>query len=378
MLETRLIAGAMSGTSADGVDVAIVRIEGRGQNMAAQLVHWHHRAYPGGLRQAIYEIRLGTPTPLSILAGVGRELTLAHAAAVNEALVAAHLSSDRLAAVAAHGQTLYHDPPDTIQWLDPALLAAEVGAVVVSDFRRADCAVGGQGAPLVPLADFILLRHSQKNRVLLNIGGIANITYLRAGAKLDDLIAFDTGPGNCISDHLSRQFDPHGPGWDVEGHLASRGVPIYPLVQQVLADPYFAKPPPKSTDGPAMVERFTDALTEIGRKFPLENLLRSACLISADTILAAIRQFCKPFPDEIIISGGGTKNLTLMSLLRQPLGEVPIRSSEEVGIPSAAKEAMAFALLGAATLDGIPGNVPAATGARRAVVLGSITPWRSA
>jgi anhydro-N-acetylmuramic acid kinase len=372
--DVRLIAGAMSGTSADGVDVALTQIRGHGLEMSAHLFRWHHRPYPGGLREAIFQIRRGTTAPLSILAGIGREISLNYAAAINEALLAAGLSSGNLTAVAAHGQTLYHDPPDTIQWLDPALLAAETGCQVVSDFRRADCAAGGQGAPLVPLADYLLFRDPKKNRVLLNLGGIANLTYLRAGAGIENLTAFDTGPANCISDYLVRLSDPHGVGWDEAGQRAALGVPVYPIVERVLASPYFAKAPPKSTDSPAMIKLFTDALAETGRKYPPEYLLRSTCLISADTILQSMRQFLDPFPDEVIVSGGGTKNQTLMSMLAQPLGEVPVRTIDELGVASSAKEALAFALLGTATLDNIPGNVPSATGARRAVILGSITP----
>jgi anhydro-N-acetylmuramic acid kinase len=370
----RLLAGAMSGTSADGVDVALVEIRGSGLQMSAKLLRSHHRPYPRGLRQAIFEIRGGTPTPLSILAGVGREISLCYAATINETLLAANLNSGDLAAVAAHGQTLFHDPPDTIQWLDPALLAAEVGCAVVSDFRRADCAAGGQGAPLVPLADYLLFRDATKNRVLLNLGGIANLTYLRAGCGTEQIIAFDTGPANCISDYIMRLYDPRGHGWDEGGQRAASGVPVYPILQQMLASPYFSMLPPKSTDGPAMIKLFTDALAFTGRKYPPEYLLRTACLLAADTILQAMRQFLSPFPDEVIVSGGGTRNLTLMSMLRQPLGEGSVKTIDELGIPSSAKEAVAFALLGAATLDNLPGNIPSATGASRGVVLGSITP----
>ncbi|MDP9174890.1 MAG: anhydro-N-acetylmuramic acid kinase [Planctomycetota bacterium] len=372
--EQRLIAGAMSGTSADGVDIALTRIQGHGLEMSAKLLSWRHLPFPGGLREAIHRIRDGSPVPLAVLAGVGREISLCYAAAVNEALTAAGLSSRDLAAVAAHGQTLFHDPPDTIQWLDPALVAAIVGSAVVSDFRRADCAAGGQGAPLVPLADYLLFRDATKNRVLLNLGGIANLTYLPAGGGIARIIGFDTGPANCISDYLSRQFNPHGPGHDEAGARAATGVPVYPILQMVLSAPYFAKAPPKSTDGPAMVKLFTDVQAQLGRRYPLEYLLRTSCLIAADTIVQAMRQFLNPFPDEIIVSGGGTRNETLMSMIRQPLGETPVRTIDAMGIPSSAKEALAFALLGAATLDNVPGNVPSATGARRAVVLGSVTP----
>ncbi len=307
------------------------------------------------------------------LAEIAREISLCYAAAVNESLLAAGLSAADLAAVAAHGQTLFHDPPNTIQWLDPALLAAEVGAAVISDFRRADCAAGGQGAPLVPFADYLLFRDAKLNRVMLNLGGIANVTILPAGAALADVIAFDTGPANCLSDYLCRDRNPP---FDLDGKIAARGKPIDSIMNEVLSAEYFSKNPPKSTDGPAMVELFNAASKRAtsplikGDVALFEDLVHTACAIAAEVIAHAVLRY--PV-DEIVASGGGTKNGTLMSILQERIGK-KIRTVDEFGIPSAAKEALAFALLGAATLDGVPGNVPAATGARRGVVLGSITP----
>src|SRR5882672_4051022 len=199
---SRILAGAMSGTSADGVDVALVEVSGRGLEMSAKLLHHHARPYDPELRKRIFAIRRTGNISLAELGGLGREISVSYAAAINDALRDASLKANDLAAIAAHGQTLYHAPPDTIQWFDPALVAAEVGCAVVSDFRRADCAAGGQGAPLVPFADYVLFRHATKNRVLLNIGGVANLTWLKAGGALDDVIAFDTGPGNCVIDHV--------------------------------------------------------------------------------------------------------------------------------------------------------------------------------
>jgi anhydro-N-acetylmuramic acid kinase len=369
----RLIAGAMSGTSADGVDVALVKVAGHGTNLTAKLLRHFHQPYPPDLRQAIFRIRETGSAQLSALARVGRDLSLVYAQAVNEALVKTGFRAGDLAAVAAHGQTLFHEPPNTIQWLDPALVAAEVGCAVVSDFRRADCAAGGQGAPLVPFADYILFRDPLKDRVLLNIGGIANLTYLPGGGHLEHVVAFDTGPGNCISDHLMRFYDPAGPGYDNNGAIASRGTPIYSLVPLMLSSRYFSRPAPKSTDGPAMVEVFRQAYVQIGRKFPFENLLKTACLLTATTIADAVRQF-DPFPNELIVSGGGVHNKAIMDLLRQPLGDLPVLTTDDLGVPGQAKEAMAFAILASATLDGQPSNLPSATGARRPVVLGSVTP----
>src|SRR5947207_2012396 len=236
---TRLIAGAMSGTSGDGVDVAVVRITGRGLDMSASLVHHHHVPFDAGIRSTLFAIRDTQQLRLSDLAKLGREISLTYARAINETLSAAHLRADDLSAVAAHGQTLYHDPPNTIQWFDPSLVAAEVGCAVVSDFRRADCAAGGQGAPLVPFSDYILFRHPTKNRVLLNIGGIANITWIPAGGTIDQVIAFDTGPGNCISDHIVRTRTAGADAFDSGGMRAMSGRVDHDLAHEVADDEYF-------------------------------------------------------------------------------------------------------------------------------------------
>lgn len=375
--EFRLIAGAMSGTSADGVDVALVRVEGRGTNLRAKLIRHHTRAYEPSVRQTIFAIRQRGATDLSVLAKLGRDISLTYAAAVNEALVGAGLSADQLACVAAHGQTLFHEPPLTIQWFDPSLVAHEVGCAVVSDFRRADCAVGGQGAPLVPFADQILFGDARKSRVLLNLGGIANLTYLRAGGTSTELIAFDTGPGNCLSDALCRSLNPTGPGVDTGGKLARAGTPMLPLVYSFMRHDYFSRDPPKTTDVPTMSSNWSRACESTSTDLRPElspDLLATACLVSAKAISEAVRDFVPKGVDEVIASGGGTRNQALMRHLRDELGDIPVRTTDQFGVPSEAKEAVAFALLGAATLDGTPGNVPSATGAHKAVVLGSITP----
>lgn len=371
---TRVLAGAMSGTSADGVDVALVRIEGCGLNMSARLIRHHHVAYEPELREQIFQCRNTGEIALATLAGMGRSISLNYARAVNETLALVGMRADELTAIAAHGQTLFHAPPNTIQWLDPALVAAEVGCTVVSDFRRADCAVGGQGAPLVPMADYLLFSDSLKHRAMLNLGGIANVTYLPTGGGIDSLVAFDTGPGNCISDFLMRQMHPEGPGVDIDGNLASHGTADDAIVLKMLAMPFFKQPPPKSTDGPAMIDLFYQAIQDPGSRGKLPKHLATACLVTATAIVRALREFLPHFPDEIIVSGGGAKNRTIMNFLRNQLADVPLKTTDELGVPGDAKEAIAFALLGAATLDDKPGNVPVATGAKRRVVLGTICP----
>src|SRR5687768_6286698 len=353
---SRLIAGAMSGTSADGVDVALTRVTGRGLDMRAQLVRHHHRPYDAALRGAIFHLRDTSRASLAELARLAREISMTYALTVNEALVAAHLRTSDLTAVAAHGQTLFHDPPNTIQWFDPALVAAEVGCPVVSDFRRADLAAGGQGAPLVPFADYILFRHPTKTRVLLNIGGIANMTVLKAGCRFDEVIAYDTGPGNCISDYLCRTMDPTGPGYDVNGALAAQGQEIGLIEGAMLGDPYFSGLPPKSTDGPEMIAAFERARKASHFDHPLPDLLREACGITVSSIVGEIATVCRPLPDEVIVSGGGVKNRFLMGELDEFMQDVSLCSTDTLGVPADAKEALAFALLAAATLDGEPSN----------------------
>jgi anhydro-N-acetylmuramic acid kinase len=373
---TRLVVGAMSGTSADGVDVAITRIDGRGLGMGAQLIRHHHRPYDAALRRAIFALRSASALlALAELARLARDISLAYAAAVNEALLAANLKSDAIAAVAAHGQTLYHAPPDTLQWLDPALLAAETGCPVVSDFRRADCAAGGQGAPLVPFADYVLFRHPTRDRVLLNLGGIANITYVPADGFVEQVVAFDVGPANCVSDALMRRHDPNGPGIDIDGRRALRGTVRRHILDRLREVPFLARRPPKSTDGPEMIAAWEQAVRAVDATgAPLEDLLATACRWTAECVNAAMVA-CEFLPEELIVSGGGTRNPAIMRHLRETCDpNIPITSATELGVPSDAKEAIAFALLAAATLDNVPSNIPTCTGARRHAVLGSITP----
>jgi anhydro-N-acetylmuramic acid kinase len=372
----RLIAGAMSGTSADGVDVAIVHVTGAGTEMSARLIHHHARPYPAELKSQIFTLRNhGGITSLKDLARLARSISLEYAHAVNECLTAAGLQAADLTAIAAHGQTLFHDPPDTIQWLDPALLAAQTRCTVVSDFRRADCAADGQGAPLVPFADYVLFRHPTRNRVLLNIGGIANLTFIPAGAAIDQLIAFDTGPGNCISDHLCQTNEPTGPGYDPAGARASKGQPLQHAVARFLESDYFQAPPPKSTDGPAMIALFRQIVEAVAPTAKLEDLLATAALLTGNTILRALTTLPDPV-HEILITGGGTENRAIMRPLHSLLtaSNITLLDPQQLGVPSQAKEALAFALLAAATLDNLPSNVPSCTGATRQVVLGSITP----
>jgi anhydro-N-acetylmuramic acid kinase len=372
----RLLIGAMSGTSADGVDVALVRITGRGVDMRAALVAHRHTAYTDELRRLIFSMRGGDASVrLEDVARCTREISLAYADAVNDVLHSSGIAAEQVSAVAAHGQTVYHAPPDTMQLFDPALLAARTNCPVVSDFRRADCAAGGQGAPLVPYADFVLFRSTDIDRIVLNIGGIANVTCLfRASPTLDRVIAFDTGPGNCISDHLMRRHDPAGPGCDVGGTMALRGRISRLVFDAVRLHPWFEKLGPKSTDGPEMIGIFDEAVREHDPHLSLEDQLATAAALVALQIARASALFGGTFRGELIVSGGGIRNRAIMDQIAGWFRRDRIRTTDELGVPGESKEAIAFALLAAATLDGLPSNVPSATGAQRSAVLGSVTP----
>lgn len=366
----------MSGTSADGVDAALVSVTGRGLAMTATPLAHAHVPFADDLRTQILDVRSRGEVKLAHLAEIGRRVTLAHVDACRAVFAKANVTSRDVAAIAAHGQTLWHGPPSTIQYFDPSLLAVETDCAVVSDFRRADLAVGGQGAPLVPFADYILFRHPEKSRVILNIGGIANITYLKAGGSIDEVIAFDTGPGNCLSDWAIREFFPELPGYDVGGAIA-RANPVWGGVpERFLVHPFFAKGPPRSTDGPEMVDVFRAAMQSASLAHDERGPLVATAVHVANAAIWDAVAMTGDWPDELIVAGGGVRNAALMDRLndKQWRRTTRVFTTDELGIAADAREAIAFALLGAATLDGEPSNVPSATGASRRVVLGSITP----
>ena len=264
------------------------------------------------------------------------------------------------------------------------MIAERLRVPVVSDFRPADMATGGQGAPLVPMLDYCLFRHATKNRLLLNLGGIANVTALPAGCDADGVLAFDTGPANMVIDACMQEL--YGKAFDRDGKAAKQGRPFADVVSRLMDEPYFAALPPKSCGreefGAAFVERFVEMSKRDGAR--KQDVIATATALTATSVLEAYRRFCWPHlgqraplarATEMFVAGGGARNATLMRLLRDGFGElgVPVATTEEAGLAIEAKEAAAFALLGWLTWHGLPGNVPSATGASRAVVLGRIT-----
>lgn len=370
--------GIMSGTSSDGADAAVVEIDRGGARRRTKLLAFASRPYSDELRHRVLGAQEGT-LPLRELFRVHVEVAEVAAAAAKDAL-ALTPAGPPPEVVGYHGQTVFHDPHGersgkrvTAQIGEPAVLAAALGMTVVSNFRMADLLAGGEGAPLVPLFDYHQLASDTKDRVLVNLGGIANLTRLRPGAPLEETLAFDCGPGNMLLDGIVGALGPAGSRYDAGGALARPGRVAEELLRYFLSEPFFERTPPKSAGreefGAGYLSRFiarTDGLS-------LADRLRTACALTAAAVVRGIEQSGTQRPSEIYVSGGGAKNATLVEEIAAR-ARVPVASTEELGVPSEAKEAMAFAFLGFESLCGRPGNVPSATGASRGVVLGSFTP----
>jgi anhydro-N-acetylmuramic acid kinase len=368
-----LAVGIMSGTSLDGVSTALVRVTDT--PLSAELVAFRVEPYAAAERGQIIDV---------IARGNARELALLHVAlgerfagAVLQLLATAEVPPRDLAFVASHGQTVWHEPGRaTLQLGDPAVLAERLGVRVVSDFRARDVAAGGQGAPLVPLADVLLFGHPERGRLLLNLGGMANVTWVPRRGVTAGAVAFDTGPGVAVIDAVSRRFTPDLP-FDRDGERARRGRAIPPVVDRLLTDPYFAQPPPKSTGrehfGPEFAERLIGLVQQAGGS---ENdSIATATALTAETVARAIALWTPATAgEELVISGGGARNPALVEQLATRVRPRPIVLFDGLFFDGDAKEAVVFAVLGHLTLSGRPGNLPAATGARGPRVLGNITP----
>jgi len=383
------VAGIMSGTSADGIDVAVVRIvPGRTRPELTLLAHEGFK-FHAALRRAVLAAMNAESTSTAELARLNWRLGVAYAEAVQAALKRYSPQRLKLDLIGCHGQTLFHQARAaayagrkfacTWQAGEAALIAAALGVPVVSNFRPADMAAGGQGAPLVPLLDYVLFADAKRGRVLQNIGGIANLTAIPAGAVASQIIAFDTGPGNMVIDALAQRL--FGQQFDRNGALAAMGTVLEPVLAAELRNAYFQLKPPRTAGreqfGRAYAEEFLSRCYKQSKR--PEDALATATALTAETIAVSYRRYVLAKMGrggvDYIVSGGGTRNATLMAMLVQrlePLG-CALASSEEFGMPAEAKEAAAFALLAWQTWHRLAGNVPAATGAKRPMVLGQVT-----
>jgi anhydro-N-acetylmuramic acid kinase len=380
------VAGVMSGTSADGIDVAVVRIAPGKLKPKLTLLEHEAFPFPAALRRAVLAAMDAKATSTAELARLSWRLGLAYAEAVKET---AHKHKMKLDLVGCHGQTLYHQPRAkayagrnfacTWQAGEAQAIAVALSVPVVSNFRPMDMLVGGQGAPLVPLLDYVLFADAKRGRVLQNIGGIANLTAIPAGAGPDKLIAFDTGPGNMVIDWLAQKL--FGKKYDRDGAMAAKGSVLEPVLSAALLHSYFKLLPPKTAGreqfGRAYAVQFLAACRQHSKNS--EDPIATATALTAETIARSYARFVrakmKGHEVDFIVSGGGARNKTLVAMLAvllEPMG-CAVMTIDRFGVPAQAKEAVAFALLAWHTWHRLPGNVPAATGAKRAVVLGQVT-----
>jgi anhydro-N-acetylmuramic acid kinase len=349
----------MSGTSLDGIDVAIVEIRGR----AIQTIGFQSTAYSGSLRA-----RLIGPETSREISSLNFELGELYAKAVLRAV----RSYGPVELIGCHGQTIYHEGgKHTLQIGEAAVIGERTGAPVVSNFRARDIAAGGQGAPLVPYVDYLLFRHPKRMRIALNIGGISNITVIPAAGAPEQVLAFDTGPGNMVIDALAQEFSSGKLRCDRDGKLAASGKPDVRVLNQLLRDRYYRQRPPKSAGREQYGAEFVDRLKQAG--LPMRDLIATATALTARTIAHAVREYQTDETD-LIVSGGGVRNPRIMGMLAGYLPGVAISTSTDHGIDADAKEAIAFAVLAHETWRGRPSNLPSATGARHAAILGTITP----
>jgi anhydro-N-acetylmuramic acid kinase len=369
----------MSGTSLDGIDVAIVDIYRRKTGLRIVPIYFRSVKYPAALRAAILSVS-NTMTHTAAISRLNFLLGEVYADAVIKTCKRAKIPMDSLSLCGMHGQTIFHEGEpveylghrvaSTMQIGEAAIVAERTGLWTVSNFRERDMAVGGKGAPLVPFVDHLLFRPAHVARVALNIGGIANITVIPAGAEPDDVIAFDTGPGNMVIDALVSHLTGGQAQCDRSGHIARRAKVHEKLLDSMLRDPYFKLPPPKTAGREQFGQPFVSGLIATG--IPVEDLIATATELTARSIAGAIRT--NSGIREVIASGGGVHNRFLMRRLRQLLPEMEVKTSADYGIHPDAKEAIAFAVLAHQFVERKPGNLPSATGARRAVLLGKDSP----
>jgi anhydro-N-acetylmuramic acid kinase len=386
----RWAVGLISGTSMDGIDAALLQIEGPRDHPKVRLHAFQTFPYPPAIRNRLLRVAGGSATSAQEISTLNFALGEMFAHAALAVCDQGSVSPGKLTVVGSHGQTVFHRGSSsgtrnkrrryslrssTLQLGEAAVVAERVGVPVVADFRAADMAAGGQGAPLVPLVDYLLLCHNKLGSVALNIGGIANVTVIPAGAGPQEIFGFDTGPGNMLIDGLVRHLTRARRTYDKSGKWAAKGKLLEPLLNRILRLPFFHQPPPKSTGREQFGSTFLSRYFLSQRKAQPADLICTATELSARSIADSLRRFVFPRAQvhRLIISGGGAHNRFLIDRIRDLLPELDLHLSDEYGLPVDAKEAITFALLADRTLQGLPGNLPAVTGARHAVILGKIS-----
>jgi anhydro-N-acetylmuramic acid kinase len=401
----------MSGTSADAIDVALTKISFAPPNLNAKLLNHTSINFPPPIRKEILRVAEQQPTSAGQLSQLNFRLGEIFAEAVLTACKRFCISTKKIALIGSHGQTIFHQgnpiqylgaaTASTLQIGEPSIIAARTGITTIADFRTADIAEGGQGAPLVPYADYLLYSHPKRGRVSLNLGGIANITVLPAGATPEKIFAFDTGPANMLIDALVAHFTHNRRRYDKDAAIAQSGRPIPALVDELMRDPYLKLKPPKSTGREYYGRAYVKNLLAAGRRHKAKpaDLIRAATIFTVLSVVDALHRFVLPNHkiDQLIVSGGGARNPLILAQLsaaltarasKQSVGAqhaaphlgkktapstIEVLPSAQLGVPEDAKESFAFALMAYETFHRRPSNLPSATGARGPAILGKIS-----
>ncbi|MFQ4135588.1 anhydro-N-acetylmuramic acid kinase [Nodosilinea sp. PGN35] len=379
------VIGLISGTSVDGIDAALVELDGQGYDLTVELIAGLAYPYPADLRQQILALCAGEAIALDRLAALDDRVAQTFAAAAR-ALIAQAGPADL---IASHGQTVFHRPvgrpvpPEqgparlayTVQLGRGVAIAQATGLPTVSDFRQADIAAGGEGAPLAPVVDLCLLSHPTEGRCVQNLGGIGNVAYLPPWTRqtpAPKVLGWDTGPANSLIDIAVHTLSGGTLPYDVDGAWAAQGTPCLSLIQRWLEHPYFTQPPPKSTGRELFGWEFFNQCRQAaqGQGLSPDDLVATLTEFTAVSVAQEYRTFLPALPDRVLVSGGGSHNPVLMARLQAHLPEIPVQPTDAVGVSASYKEAIAFAVLGYWHRQGFPGNLPSVTGAARAVVLG--------
>ena len=375
----KYVVGLMSGTSLDGIDAALVKINGFGENTKVELIEFINEKIPEDIKNEIRNCFSIDKSNVELVCSLNFKLGYIFAEAVKKVCEKAKFELNSLDLIGSHGQTVFHIPKpyaefakSTLQIGEPAVIAYETGVTVVSNFRTMDIAAGGEGAPLVPYTEYLLYR-GNSNKALQNIGGIGNVTVLPSNCALDEMYAFDTGPGNMIIDEVTKRLK--GIPYDKGGYFASQGTVNSKLLDELMNIDYMKQVPPKSTGRELFGSQYVDTLIEKWGHLNAEDLIATVTAFTAKSIAENYRNFIFPKNkiDEVILGGGGSYNDTLVSMIKEYLPECKILTQEDLGYSSDAKEAIAFAVLANETINHNCGNVIGATGAKERVVLGNIT-----
>lgn len=381
----RWAVGLISGTSMDGIDAALVRISGDPEGPRVRLRAFRTFPYPAPVHGDLLRIASAESTSAPAISTLNFALGELFAKAALAICSKAGVPASKLAVIGSHGQTIFHQgprragapaefPASTFQVAEPAVIAERTGARVVADFRTADVAAGGQGAPLAPMLDYLLFRNPTRSVAALNLGGIGNLTVVPSDAKPEDVFGFDTGPANMLIDGLARHYLRGRSAFDAGGRRAASGKVIEPLLRRILGQPFFAAPPPKSAGREQFGGEFLKEHFLAERRAVAADLLRTATELTAISVKMALEKFALPRArvSRLIVSGGGAHNAFLMRRIAESLPGISVQLSDRYGLPVDAKEAILFAVLADRTLRGLPGNLPGVTGARRPVVLGKL------